>query len=133
VSVPDVQQDVVDGSNCLCSANRIGRVTEGLLLPMTESLDVVEPIAKFTVALRAKQGVRQVYTMGLEEWQPEEGVQYDLVWAQWCLGHLTNEQLKQWLERCKRVLTPGTGVIVVKENTIFGGDAFDSVDSTVTR
>jgi protein N-terminal methyltransferase len=117
----------------LISANRIGRVTEGLLLPMTENLDVVEPIAKFTVALREKQGVRQVFTMGLEEWQPEEGVQYDLVWAQWCLGHLTNEQLEQWLERCKMVLTPGTGVIVVKENINFGSDAFDPVDSSVTR
>ncbi|KAL2132110.1 hypothetical protein VTI74DRAFT_4199 [Chaetomium olivicolor] len=71
--------------------------------------------------------------MGLEEWQPTEAIQYDLIWIQWCVGHLTDEQLVAFLERCKTALNPD-GVIVVKENNSTGGkDEFDDVDSSVTR
>ncbi|ROW14369.1 hypothetical protein VPNG_03876 [Cytospora leucostoma] len=112
----------------------IGRITEGLLLNIALEVDIVEPIAKFTEALSKKSGVRQVFNIGLEEWQPGEDVKYDLIWNQWCVGHLTDEQLVQYLKRCKTVLTPGDGVIVVKENTSTSGvDLFDEEDSSVTR
>lgn len=112
----------------------IGRITEGLLLSLSQEVDVVEPIAKFTEALAKKGGVRQVFNIGLEEWQPSAGVKYDLVWNQWCVGHLNDEQLVQYLERCKTVLAPGDGLIVVKENISTSGvDLFDDQDSSVTR
>ncbi|KAJ4391297.1 hypothetical protein N0V93_004914 [Gnomoniopsis smithogilvyi] len=112
----------------------IGRITEGLLLHVAQEVDVVEPIAKFTKALEDKPGVRRVFNMGLEEWQPSEGDQYDLVWIQWCLGHLKDDQLVQFLERCKSVLTPNSGLIVVKENITSGdNEIFDEQDSAVTR
>lgn len=101
---------------------------------MAKQVDVVEPVAKFTVALRGKRGVRNIFNVGLEEWQPVEGVKYDLVWTQWCVGHLTDEQLVRYLERCKVVLNPESGVIVLKENMSTSGvDVFDDMDSTVTR
>lgn len=95
---------------------------------------MVEPIAKFTQDLEKKSGVRRVFNMGLEEWQPTEGDKYDLIWNQWCLGHLTDDQLVQYLERCKTVLAAGEGLIVVKEN-ITSNDVvlFDEQDSAVTR
>ena len=97
-------------------------------------VDVVEPIAKFTEELSKKNGVRQVFNVGLEEWQPCEDVEYGLIWNQWCVGHLTDAQLVQYLERCKTVLTPGDGLIVVKENLSTSGvDLFDDQDSSVTR
>lgn len=112
----------------------IGRITEGLLLSIAEEVDVVEPIAKFTEGLSKKTGIRQVFNVGLEEWQPSEGVKYGLIWNQWCVGHLTDEQLVRYLERCKTVLTPDDGLIVVKENTSTSGvDLFDDEDSSVTR
>lgn len=113
----------------------IGRVTQGLLLDgIARQVDVIEPIAKFTAALQGKPGVRNIFNLGLEDWQPEDGVQYDLVWIQWCAGHLTDEQLVRFLERCKSTLNPDGGVIVVKENNgTAGRDQFDSLDSTVTR
>lgn len=116
----------------------IGRITEGLLVHVAKEVDVVEPIAKFTAALEAKQvkGVRNIYTMGLEDWadlRPEPELKYDLVWVQWCVGHLTDEQLLRFLERCKGVLSE-TGVIVFKENlSTEHGDVHDEVDSSVTR
>lgn len=95
---------------------------------------MVEPIAKFTQTLEQKPGVRRVFNIGLEDWQPADGDQYDLIWIQWCLGHLTDAQLVQFLERCKSVLAPQDGLIVVKENTTSGGtEIFDEQDSAVTR
>ena len=112
----------------------IGRVTEGLLLDgIAQQVDVVEPIARFTAKLQTTPGVRHVFNLGLEDWQPSEGVQYDLVWVQWCVGHLTDKQLVEFLERCKTALKPD-GVIVVKENNSTSGeDHFDGEDSSVTR
>jgi protein N-terminal methyltransferase len=109
-------------------------VTEGLLLDgIAQEVDVVEPIAKFTAELQTTPGVRHVFNMGLEDWQPSEGVQYDLIWVQWCVGHLTDKQLVQFLKRCKTALKPD-GVIVVKENNSTSGeDCFDDEDSSVTR
>ncbi|KAK3297439.1 alpha-N-methyltransferase NTM1 [Chaetomium fimeti] len=113
----------------------IGRVTEGLLLDgIAQNVDVIEPIAKFTAELQGRPGVRSIFTMGLEDWRPSHGVQYDLIWVQWCAGHLTDEQLVQFLERCKSTLNPDGGVIVFKENNSTAGeDMFDHVDSCVTR
>ncbi|KAH8894817.1 hypothetical protein GQ53DRAFT_744226 [Thozetella sp. PMI_491] len=112
----------------------IGRITEGLLLNVAEQVDVVEPIAKFTANLQGKAGVRHVFNMGLEQWQPRDDDVYDLIWTQWCVGHLTDEQLVQYLGRCKTVLRPGSGLLVLKENlSTDPNDIFDESDSSVTR
>ncbi|OTA95688.1 hypothetical protein M434DRAFT_393539 [Hypoxylon sp. CO27-5] len=120
----------------------IGRITQGLLLDLAETVDVVEPIAKFTAALAGCPGVGRIYNVGLEEWRPDDetiDTKYDLIWNQWCLGHLTDRQLDAYLRRCAGVLSTGDdgkikGVIVVKENTsTIGEDLFDAEDSSVTR
>jgi len=105
-----------------------------LLSGIAEQVDVIEPIAKFTAGLKGKPGVRNIFNMGLEDWEPEKDVQYDLIWIQWCVGHLTDAQLVGFLERCKSVLNPEWGLIVVKENnSTSGGDDFDETDSSITR
>ncbi|KLU83993.1 hypothetical protein MAPG_03041 [Magnaporthiopsis poae ATCC 64411] len=112
----------------------IGRITKGLLLDIAKNVDVVEPIAKFTTALGDVAGIRSVSNIGLEEWEPQPGVTYDLIWTQWCLGHLTDAEVVRFLKRCKASLTPGTGLVVVKENLSSGeNDIFDQLDSCVTR
>jgi len=113
----------------------IGRITEGLLLSIAEEVDIVEPIAKFTAALKSKPGVRSIMNVGLEEWQPSAtNGQYDLIWNQWCLGHLTDVQLVAYLRRCGEAIEPEQGLIVVKENlSTSGKDLFDDLDSSVTR
>ncbi|KAI0834943.1 alpha-N-methyltransferase NTM1 [Hypoxylon sp. FL0890] len=120
----------------------IGRITQGLLLDVAETVDVVEPIAKFTAALSGRPGVGRIYNVGLEEWRPDDetvDTKYDLIWNQWCLGHLTDQQLDAYLRRCAGALSMGEdgkvrGVIVVKENmSTAGQDLFDEEDSSVTR
>ncbi|KAI0971055.1 AdoMet dependent proline di-methyltransferase-domain-containing protein [Xylaria arbuscula] len=85
----------------------IGRITNGLLLDLAETVDVVEPISKFTDALAKRDGVGRIFNLGLEEWRPGEGgdLSYDVVWNQWCLGHLTDIQLEEYLLRVSIIST----------------------------
>jgi protein N-terminal methyltransferase len=71
----------------------------------------------------------------LEDWSPQESEEskYDVIWNQWCLGHLTDTQLTTYLEKCQKVLK-ADGLIIVKENmSTSGEDVFDELDSSVTR
>ncbi len=120
-----------------CGAG-IGRVTAGFLSTVCEVIDVVEPVEKFAKEVKGQKmagsgSVGTVYVTGLEDWVPE--AQYDLIWNQWCLGHLTDKQLVAYLERCKEAVTTD-GWIIVKENmntNVDGKDSFDQQDSSVTR
>ncbi|PHH72486.1 hypothetical protein CDD82_5960 [Ophiocordyceps australis] len=91
-------------------------------------------MSKFTEALKDTTGVRSIFNVGLEEWQPQPGVAYDLIWTQWCSGHITDTQMVHYLEQCKAALRPASGIIVIKENlSTSGADVFDDKDSSVTR
>lgn len=73
-----------------------------------------------------------VYNMGLQDFK-DTGVKYDLIWSQWVLGHLTDEDLVSFLKELTKVLDKN-GVIVVKENFTKEDTAvFDDTDSSVTR
>lgn len=120
-----------------CGAG-IGRITAGFLSTVCEVVDVVEPVEKFAQEVKGQEmvgsgSVGSVYVSGLESWVPE--AQYDLIWNQWCLGHLTDKQLVACLQRCKKAMTID-GWIIVKENmstNVDGTDIFDRQDSSVTR
>jgi protein N-terminal methyltransferase len=109
-----------------------------LLLKLVETVDIVEPIAKFTEKLHGQDGVGKIFNVGLEEWTFGSGdttqeLRYDLIWNQWCLGHLKDAELVEYLKKCGEALTTD-GIIVVKENsTISASDFFDELDSSVTR
>lgn len=90
----------------------------------------------------------------------DEPVQYDVVWGQWCLQHLSDKDLVAFLERAKACLrTPlpaptqqpvgtgtgkgavldGAGIIVVKENVLRDAEDgservwYDDEDHSITR
>jgi protein N-terminal methyltransferase len=122
-----------------CGAG-IGRVTLGFLGSVADKVDIVEPVVKFTDVvskgadfqeLREAKVVGEVYNVGLQDWTPS--VTYDMIWNQWCVGQLTDAQLKDYLRRIADKVNPG-GWIVVKENLSSGADdIFDDTDSSVTR
>lgn len=67
-----------------------------------------------------------------------EPMTYDLVWAQWCLQHLSDKDLIAFLKRSKAALKPG-GIIGVKEN-VCSEEAdgtervwYDDEDHSITR
>jgi len=66
--------------------------------------------------------------------------QFDVIWCQWCLGHLSDPDLIAFFKRCRKALrNADESVIVVKENLCFDSDdgqpatVFDESDSSLTR
>ncbi|KAL6232555.1 hypothetical protein BDW75DRAFT_217504 [Aspergillus navahoensis] len=122
-----------------CGAG-VGRVTEGFLSHVCNVVDAVEPVGKFTQvlnesALKRAGVIGDVYTTGLETWNPPQKY-YDLIWIQFCVGHLNDLQLVELIKRCCAALTEGTGLLVVKENISTdpgNNDMYDAEDSSVTR
>ena len=123
-----------------CGAG-IGRVTKNLLTKLFTKTDLVDPIESFNKDVMEGEYLRvereagklgQVFTMGLQQFTPEKG-KYSIIWNQWCLGHLTDVDLVEYLKRCREGLVPDGGVIIVKENLASGEDNFDGEDSSFTR
>lgn len=124
-----------------CGAG-IGRVTGGFLSKIAEVVDIVEPVEQLTRVItegdefkeiRERGGIGKVYNVGLEDWTPE--VKYDIIWTQWCLGQLRDDQLVAFFSRAKKHVYEG-GWIIVKENMSTdprGQDIFDETDSSMTR
>lgn len=74
----------------------------------------------------------QIFNVGLQDFK-DSGTKYDVVWSQWVLGHLTDEDLIELFKKLTNVLQK-YGMIVVKEN--FSKDnqtIVDETDSSVTR
>lgn len=127
-----------------CGAG-IGRITLGLLSKVSEIVDVVEPVEKFTreisegesfKEIRDQGGVGKIWNVGLEAWHPKpEEYMYDIIWIQWCVGQCTDTQVHDLLLRIQPCVTKG-GWIIVKENLSnepSGQDIYDETDSSVTR
>ncbi|OAV94771.1 hypothetical protein PTTG_05416 [Puccinia triticina 1-1 BBBD Race 1] len=164
----------------------IGRVTGDVLLYLFDRIDLVEPIAGFIetgkrnalsgkwLQLRSRTATvahlsspsapimiaDSCAIVGSKDgWN--DGCGYDVIWAQWTLGHLSDEELVEFLKKCKdslrpaasphstdqsdRALEPPTfekdgGLIIIKENIYISktdpdGDnfLFDKQDSSLTR
>ncbi|CAG8440327.1 2079_t:CDS:2 [Acaulospora morrowiae] len=123
---------------CDCGAG-IGRVSKHFLLKIFDKVDLVEYTPKFiqhaerTYLAKEKSlgRIGKFMCLGLQEFTPEEG-KYDLIWCQWVLGHLKDDDLEEFFKRCKKGLKPN-GMIGVKENVSVFGYRFDKNDSSVTR
>ena len=124
-----------------CGAG-VGRVTSSFLIEHFDEVDLVEPVGHFLEAARVDEAVtgagrrdghRAVgfFKEPLEEFTPEIG-RYDVIWIQWCIGHLTDDDLVAFFHRCKEGLKPG-GIIVMKENNAKDGFILDLEDSSITR
>ncbi|KAG0141906.1 hypothetical protein CROQUDRAFT_663250 [Cronartium quercuum f. sp. fusiforme G11] len=140
----------------------IGRVSRDVLLPVLGSLatvDMVEPAAGFVQAAlevsskMTKGGHLRMWKMPIQDfWDRSPGLEpawslgselvvkselkkYDLIWCQWAVGHLSDDELVAFLRRSARELEVEGGMIVVKENVHEGEEAsvFDAVDGSLTR
>ncbi|XP_038064075.1 N-terminal Xaa-Pro-Lys N-methyltransferase 1-like [Patiria miniata] len=118
-----------------CGAG-IGRVSKHVLLPLFQSVDLVEQEQKFldeapSFLGEASSNVGKYICCGLQDFVPQPK-HYDVIWCQWVLGHLTDEHLVNFFKRCKEGLKDG-GVMCIKENISREGVIFDEQDSSVTR
>jgi protein N-terminal methyltransferase len=130
----------------------IGRITNALLLPMFGTVDMLEQNEEYLV--ESKQhlkpspehphlGVVQYrIARGMQEFTSEDSAtgtsyrdRYDLIWIQWCIIYLTDEDLVSFLKECFKCLATG-GIICVKDNTTPRGPhgfVLDKEDSSVMR
>ncbi|CAF96711.1 unnamed protein product, partial [Tetraodon nigroviridis] len=125
------------GTGCAldCGAG-IGRITKRLLLPLFNTVDLVDVTQEFLDKAKTYLGsegrrVGNFFCSGLQDFVPESG-RYDVIWIQWVIGHLTDNHLVDFLERCHKALRP-EGLIVIKDNVSYEGVVPDEVDSSVCR
>ncbi|XP_074276688.1 alpha N-terminal protein methyltransferase 1 [Silene latifolia] len=120
----------------------IGRVTKNLLIRYFHEVDLLEPVSHFLGAARqslAPEGVATAdehkavnfYCVPLQEFIPEPG-RYDVIWIQWCIGHLTDDDFISFFKNAKVGLKPG-GFFILKENIARNGFVLDKADCSVTR
>ena len=120
-----------------CGAG-IGRVSKHFLLKVFDNVDIVEQCEEFTKQVHnymddqnLSNRIENIYTIGLQQFEPKLN-HYDLIWIQWVIGHLTDDDFVSLLKRCKEGLTPG-GCIGIKDNVTSGESVYDGDDSSVTR
>lgn len=115
----------------------IGRITKHLLVKNFKRVDLVEQNSKFLDTAKdflssCSSKIGQYYLKGLQDFCPEEK-KYDVIWCQWVLGHLNDNDLTEFLKKCIIGLNKN-GVLIVKENiTSSNKIEIDTQDSSITR
>lgn len=134
----------IQGPGAITKTNRaldcgagIGRVSKLLLIPLFSEVDLEEQnpafLEKAKVYLKADavSRVKNYYAVGLQNFSPAESW-YDVIWVQWVMAHLTDEDFVAFLKRAISGLT-ANGLIIVKENIAKDEDIFEDDDSSITR
>ncbi len=97
----------------------VGRVTKHVLLRRCERVTVLEPCERWLKQSRRylghKRSTRCAFVCERLEAHEPPAAAYDLVWLQWCLQYLTDEDAVRALRGLARGVGPN-GVIIVKEN-----------------
>jgi protein N-terminal methyltransferase len=145
----------------------IGRVTKDVLLHLFSEVVLLEPvqplIAQALATSQSWKGINDCQKSVLFLKQPLQGFDpsnpvtediifahagapidpkqprgYDVIWCQWCLGHLSDTQLVRFLKQSQQSLRT-QGVIIVKENCCAEEkpgepeSIYDPDDSSITR
>jgi protein N-terminal methyltransferase len=104
-----------------------------------QSFDPSLPISK------QLSGIVSCGRLGYAPTSSEDDATFDVIWCQWCLGHLSDSDLISLFKRSRPSLRhmPGRpregGLIVVKENLCSDGPGdvadtvYDALDASVTR
>ncbi|KAG5057778.1 hypothetical protein JHK82_012758 [Glycine max] len=120
----------------------IGRVTKNLLIRYFNEVDLLEPVSHFLETARETlaSGCQtnsdmhkavNFYCVPLQDFTPDTA-RYDVIWIQWCIGHLTDEDFVSFFKSAKVGLKAG-GFFVLKENIARSGFVLDNEDRSVTR
>lgn len=131
----------------------IGRITRELLLPRFDVVDMLEQNEAYLAESvhylssspvdSSKTGVvHRRIPCGMQQFCPEESVtgqsyrtRYNIIWIQWCIIYLTDDDLVRFIHVCFQCLVAG-GVVCVKDNIApLGPNGFvlDRNDSSIMR
>lgn len=115
-----------------CAAG-IGRVTQYVLTNYYDNVDLVEQDVKFInkakELLANNNKVKHFYIDNIEKYDFQNKCKfYDLIWIQWCLENIENEDINNFINKCYNVLKDD-GIVIVKENIyIEESDSEDNKD-----
>ncbi|XP_046467643.1 N-terminal Xaa-Pro-Lys N-methyltransferase 1 [Neodiprion pinetum] len=115
----------------------IGRISKHLLTKHFKKVDLVEQNSEFLEAAKTylagrTKRVGEFFPIGLQNFCPEVG-KYDVIWCQWVLGHLQDDDFIKFFSHCQAGLKEN-GVVIVKENITSSENVeVDTQDSSVTR
>ncbi|GJQ08694.1 hypothetical protein GpartN1_g485.t1 [Galdieria partita] len=113
----------------------IGRVATELLTKIFEQVDLLEPNIEFVGLAKQKISESQlgrIFCCSMQEFVPEVDRKYDLIWIQWCIIYLTDDDLVEFLRRCKSCLNTN-GLICIKDNVSRKHFVVDTNDASITR
>ncbi|KAH7926303.1 methyltransferase domain-containing protein [Leucogyrophana mollusca] len=87
---------------------------------------------------RPHESTRLLGRVGFSPLEDDAESRFDVIWCQWCLGHLSDVDLVDFLKRSQSALRGPRSLIVVKENLCSEHDegprtVFDEQDSSLTR
>lgn len=121
----------------------IGRITRDFLWKISDKCDLLEPVKPFVeqmnhelIQVKQKGKLGDIYDIGMQDWNcaPNKIGKYWLIWCQWCVGQLPDDELVEFWIKCRNALIEnGVGTMIVKENISPIEDIFDETDSSVTR
>ena len=98
----------------------IGRITKELLLPLYNYVDLLEYSPRLINSVEGyianKSDYERVtcFCQGMQEWNPPSS-HYDVIWIQWCIGHLHDIDFIDFVQKCIKALKPN-GFVVIKDN-----------------
>ena len=103
-----------------CGAG-IGRVSKTLLMPLFGKVDLLESNSRFlekaAELLCNEPAFGKSFCQTLQSFIiPQQ--RYDIIWIQWVLGYLTDDDLVAFLQRAREALKLSPGMIYVKENIL---------------
>eukprot|EP00002_Diphylleia_rotans_P027352 TRINITY_DN5480_c0_g1_i1.p1 TRINITY_DN5480_c0_g1~~TRINITY_DN5480_c0_g1_i1.p1 ORF type:complete len:274 (-),score=63.90 TRINITY_DN5480_c0_g1_i1:242-1063(-) len=131
----DSSRRVQLGTAIDCGAG-VGRTTKNFLAKYFQKVDLVEQSAEFLAKAKewigADPRVENYFCSGLQDFTPIPG-RYNVIWIQWVLLYLTDDDLIAFMKRCKIGLAHG-GLIFVKENVSKDSSyTLDKEDNSITR
>jgi protein N-terminal methyltransferase len=99
-----------------CGAG-IGRVTKSILVNYFKKIDIMEQDEKFVQTCRESFKddplIGNIYQNSLQDFKFEKT--YEVIWIQWCLENLEDDDIILFMEKCKNALEK-TGKVIIKEN-----------------
>jgi len=118
-----------------CGAG-IGRVTSNLLLNYFKECDIMEQDQKYVEfckdAFKNENKVKNIYQSSFQNFKFDEDRKYNVIWIQWCLENLDDDDLLEFMVKCRNALE-SDGLVIVKENIVMKGYHFSESDFSKQR
>ncbi|KAI5704120.1 hypothetical protein M8J75_002187 [Diaphorina citri] len=117
----------------------IGRISKYLLAKHFDKIDLLEQSSKFIEQAKEEilkdcDKLDKCYNVGIQDFKPEDlNIKYDVIWIQWVLMFILDEDIIKFLNLCKQILNKN-GIIIIKDNVASGvKNEYDDEDSSVVR